>query len=107
MGWKVIKKGLFVTMEGLEKERHGETCTGFLFQQCKKFDVTECDDYWSNCWEKFRVREFNKIKYEGEWYYDAEYVYDVSEMRHLLVISGVLWAIVINLVLSINLFLNL
>jgi hypothetical protein len=99
MSWKIIKRGLFVTMEGVEKEGYGETCTDFLFQECRKFDVCECDDYWSSCWERFRVKVFNKVVYEGDHYYDAEYVYDVSEMKHLLVISGVLWAMVINLVL--------
>jgi hypothetical protein len=100
MSWKVIKRGLFVTMEGLEKEGRGETCTDFLFQECRKFDVSECDDYWSNCWNKFRVREFNKIKYEGDWYYDAEYVYDVSQMKYLLIIFAILASLAINLILN-------
>jgi hypothetical protein len=119
MNWKVIKRGLFVTMEGLQKERDKIKCSeqereeyfqecerrdriecsNFLFNQCKKLDVIECDDYWAICWERFRVKVFNKIVYKGDHYYSAEYVYDVSEMKHLLVISGVLCAIVINLVL--------
>jgi len=100
MSWKVIKKLLFVTMEGLEKEGHGETCTDFLFQECKKFDVIECHDYWSNCWEKFRVREFNKIKYEGGFYYDAEYVYNITQMKYLLIIFTILTSLAINLILN-------
>jgi hypothetical protein len=100
MSWKVIKRGLFVTMEGLQKEGRGETCTDFMFEECKKFDVSECDDYWSNCWNKFRVREFNKIKYEGHRYYDAEYVYDISQMKYLLIIFTVLASLAINLILN-------
>jgi hypothetical protein len=96
MSWKVIKRGLFVTLEGHEKEK----CTDFLFQECKKFDVSECDDYWSTCWDKFRVKVFNKVKYEGHWYYDAEYVYDISQMKYLLIIFTVLASIAINLILN-------
>jgi|GEM_PF-3615543 len=100
MSWKVIKRGLFVTLEGLEKEGDKEKCTDFLFQECKKFDVSECHDYWSICWEKFRVRDFKKIKYEGQFYYDAEYVYDISQMKYLLIIFAVLASIAINLILN-------
>jgi len=96
MTWKVIKRGLFVTIEGLEKGG----CDSFLFEQCRKFDVSECDDYWSACWEKFRVKVFNKVKYEGDRYYSAEYVYDISEMKHLLIIAGILWSLVIILILN-------
>jgi hypothetical protein len=87
-------------MEGLEKEGYGETCTDFLFQECKKFDVCECDDYWLKCWEKFRVKEFNKIKYEGNWYYDAEYVYNITQMKYLLIIFAILASLAINLALN-------
>jgi len=100
MSWKVIKRGLFITLEGLEKEGDKEKCTDFLFQECKKFDVSECDDYWSTCWDKFRVKVFNKVKYEGNWYYDAEYVYDISQMKYLLIIFTVLASIAINLILN-------
>jgi len=95
MGWKVIKRGLFVTLEGFEKGG----CDDSLFNQCRKFNTSECDDYWSACWEKFRVKVFNKIKYEGNRYHSAEYVYDISEMKHLLIIAGVLWVTAINLIL--------
>jgi len=101
MTWKVIKRGLFVTLEGLEKEG----CDGSMFEQCRKFDVSECDDYWSTCWEKFRVKVFNSMKYEGDRYYSAEYVYDISEMKHLLIIAGILWSLAIILIL--NLVLNI
>jgi len=99
MSWKVIKKGLFVTLEGQKKVLPNEECVNFLFKECKKFDVEECDDYWSNCWERFRVKVFNKIVYEGNRYHSAEYVYDTSEMKHLLIIAGVLWVTAINLIL--------
>jgi len=100
MSWKVIKRELFVTIEGREKERDREKCTDFLFRQCKKFDVGECDDYWLACWDKFRVKVFNKIQYEGDRYYNAEYVYDISVMKHLLIIAGSLWSLVIILILN-------
>jgi len=89
-----------VTMEGEKKEGYNEKCTNFLFKKCKKFDVAECNDYWSTCWEKFRVKVFNSVKYEGNRYYDAEYVYDISEMKHLLIIAGILWSLVIILILN-------
>ena len=101
MTWKVIKRGLFVTLEGLEKGG----CDGSMFEQCRKFDVSECDDCWSTCWEKFRVKVFNSMKYEGDRYYSAEYVYDISEMKHLLIIAGILWSLAIILIL--NLVLNI
>ena len=96
MTWKVIKRGLFVTLEGLEK---GE-CDGSIFEQCRKFNTSECIDYWSTCWEKFRVKVFNSVKYEGDRYHSAEYVYDISEMRHLLIIAGILWSLAIILILN-------
>ena len=105
MSWKLIKRGLFVTIEGYEREGDREKCTNFLFQQCKNFDVGECYDYWSKCWDKFRVKVFNKTRYEGYTYHSAEYVYDVSQMTHLLIIAGTLWIIAINLI--IYLLLNL
>jgi len=95
MTWKVIKRGLFVTLEGLEKGG----CDGSMFEQCRKFDVSECDDYWSTCWEKFRVKVFNRVKYEGYRYHSAEYVYDISQMKHLLIIVAVLGSLAINLIL--------
>jgi len=104
MGWKVIKKGLFVTMEGLESVENRKKCINFAFDRCRKFDTSECDDYWLECWEKFRVKVFNKVVYEGDRYYNAEYVYDISQMKHLLVVAGVLWSITIILIISI--FLN-
>jgi len=104
MSWKVIKKGLFVTMEGREKEVHNEKCTDFIFKQCRKFDTSECIDYWLECWEKFRVKTFNKVIYEGDRYYSADYVYDISQMKYLLVIAGVLWSLAI--ILIINIFLK-
>ena len=100
MSWEVIKKGLFVTMEGEKKKGYNEKCTNFLFQECKKFDVAECDDYWLSCWEKFRVKVFNRVKYEGDRYYSADYVYDVSIMEQLLIIAGILWSLVITLILN-------
>jgi len=104
MSWRVIKRGLFVTIEGLRRAGGSEKCTYSLFNQCRKFDTSECDRYWITCWERFRVKEFNKVTYEGERYYEAEYVYDVSEMKYLLIISGVLWSLLIIVV--INLVLN-
>ena len=101
MSWKVIKRGLFVTLEGLEKGGDREKCTDFLFQECKKFDVSECDDYWSTCWDKFRVKVFNRILYEGDRYHSAEYVYDITVMKHLLIIFASLAS------LATILFLNL
>jgi len=95
MSWRVIKKGLFVTIEGREREK----CSDFLFQECRKFDVIECNDYWTTCWDKFRVKVFNKIQYEGNSYDSAEYVYDVSQMKYLLIITGTLWIIAINLII--------
>ena len=80
MSWKVIKRELFVSIEGHEKEEDKEKCTDLLFKECKKFDVIECDDYWTTCWDKFRVKVFNKIQYEGDSYNSAEYVYDISVM---------------------------
>jgi hypothetical protein len=100
MDWKPIKRELFVTIEGIQKEADMDECTDFLFKECKKFDVSECDDYWSACWEKFRVKVFNKIKYEGDRYHSAEYVYDISVMKHLLIIVGSLLSIIIILVLN-------
>jgi hypothetical protein len=112
MSWKPIKRGLFVTIEGREREEcreeereeDREKCTDFMFKECKKYDVGDCDDYWSTCWDKFRVKVFNKIQYEGDTYHSAEYVYDISEMKHLLIIAGSLWSIAI--ILIINLVLN-
>jgi len=100
MSWKVIKRELFVAIEGIQKEEDTDECTDFLFKECKKFDVGECDDYWLNCWDKFRVKVFNKIEYEGGRYYNAEYVYDISVMKHLLIIVGSLLSILIILVLN-------
>jgi len=97
MSWRVIKKGLFITMEGREKEGDREKCADFLFQECRKFDVSECYDYWTTCWDKFRVKVFNKIQYEGDRYYEAEYVYDVSVMKHLLIIFASLASLAIML----------
>ena len=97
MSWKVIKRGLFVTIEGHEREGDKEKCTDFLFKECKKFDVGECHDYWSACWDKFRVKVFNKVQYEGDHYHSAEHVYDISEMKHLLIILGSLLSLVIIL----------
>ena len=92
MGWKLIKKGLFVTIEGRDT---GE-CTSFLFQKCKKYDLGDCYDYWSKCWDKSRVKIFNKVEYD----HSAEYVYDVSQMKYLTIIAGILWIIAINLLLN-------
>jgi len=100
MSWKLIKKELFVSIEGLEKEGDKEKCTDFLFQECKKFDVIECDDYWTTCWDKFRVKVFNKIQYEGDSYNSAEYVYDISVMKHLLIIFASLASLAIILALN-------
>jgi len=120
MSWKVIKKGLFVTMEGREKEVGDKKCHDFLFkeykksdkggdikkfhdflfEECKKFSPIECYDYWSACWERFRVKFFNKVKYEGYFYYDADYVYDNYEMIGLLIIAGVLLSVTIILILN-------
>jgi len=97
MGWKLIKRELFVSIEGHEREDDREKCTDFLFQECKKFDVGSCDDYWLACWDKFRVKIFNKIQYEGDRYYEAEYVYDVSVMKHLLIIFASLASLAIML----------
>jgi len=99
MSWRVIKKGLFVIMEGHEREGDREKCSDFLFRECKKFDVSECYDYWTTCWDKFRVKVFNKIQYEGGTYHSAEYVYDVSQMKYLLIITGTLWIIAVNLII--------
>ncbi len=104
MSWKPIKRGLFVTIEGLEKEGNEEICTNFIFEQCRKFDTSECIDYWSTCWEEFRVKVFKKVVYKGHNYHSANYVYDISEMKHLLIIAGSLWSLVIILIL--NLVLN-
>jgi len=101
MSWKVIKRELFVTMEGLEREG----CTDSLFNQCRKFDVSECYDYWSTCWEKFIVKVFNKVIYEGHSYHSAEYVYDITVMKHLLIIFASLASLAI--ILSSTLILNL
>jgi len=105
MSWKVIKRGLFVTMEGIEREGHREECTEFMFKHCINFDTSDCIDYWSTCWEKFHVKIFNKVIYEGEHQYDAEYVYDISEMKHLLIIIGTFLILTITLIL--NFFPNL
>jgi len=99
MGWKLIKKGLFVTIEGYERERDTGECTSFLFQKCKKYDLGDCYDYWSKCWDKFRVKIFNKVEYEGDTYHSVEYVYDVSQMKYLTIIAGILWIIAINLII--------
>jgi len=96
MSWKVIKRELFVSIEGREREK----CTGFLFQECKKFDVAECGDYWSACWDKFRVKVFNKVLYEGDRYHSAEYVYDLYTMKQLLIIALSLWSLVVILILN-------
>jgi len=103
--WKPIKRELFVTIEGIQKEGDTDKCTDFLFKECRKFDVSECDDYWSTCWEKFRVKVFNKIKYEGDRYHSAEYVYDISVMKHLLIIFAFLASLAI--ILSSTLIFNL
>jgi len=100
MSWKLIKRELFVTVEGLERGGDREKCTDFLFKECKKFDVSECDDYWSTCWDKFRVKVFNRVLYEGNRYHSAEYVYDVTVMKHLLIVFASLVLLVIILVLN-------
>ena len=105
MTWKVIKRGLFVTLEGLEKEGNEGICNDYTFEECRTFDTYECIDYWIICWEKFRVKVFNKVKYEGHNYHSAEYTYDISEMKHLLIIAGILWSLAIILIL--NLVLNI
>ena len=100
MGWRLIKRELFVSIEGREKDGDNEKCTGFLFQECKKFDVAECSDYWSACWDKFRVKVFNKVLYEGDRYHSAEYVYDITVMKHLLIIFASLVSLIIILILN-------
>ena len=96
MGWRLIKRELFVSIEGRERGK----CTDSLFQECKKFDVAECGDYWSACWDKFRVKVFNRVVYEGSRYHSAEYVYDLYAMKQLLIIALSLWSLVVVLILN-------
>ena len=100
MSWKLIKRELFVSIEGHQREGDGEKCTDSLFKKCKKFDVAECDDYWLSCWDKFRVKVFNKAVYEGDRYHSAEYVYDNYTMKQLLIIALSLWSLVVILILD-------
>jgi len=98
MSWKVIKKQLFTTLEGLERNEDEEIndeyyrkidrkiCNKLMLKQCAKYDPTECIDYWKICWKQYRVKFFNKIEYEGTSHGSADYIYDVLVMKQLLTI---------------------
>ena len=70
-----------------------------MFKQCINFDTSDCINYWSTCWEKFHVKIFNKVIYEGVHQYDAEYVYDISKMKYLSIMVGIFSILTITLIL--------